>query len=492
MHFGMPAMLNIAAHHLCRVACYQRVKQGMLAIRVIVHKILGAQYSIPFPWTHLARFYQAFGIDLQLTEGEALQDDPKTKFAYETIARQYDGSLGSPAHLLVGLRLAEDIYTNGQLLTTRNRSCAAVFTESVHMRDAQDRPGKLLEVCAHEISHLLNRTHEDGDTTLPTIECAAGAFTLKDEASKQAAWNVLKPGGYAPPTTFPFSAVSEFVFSQATATSASILPWGDHFRGAGSIDETASRSKGMVIHLRKEKFEYKTGSPFACTVTIQNRGMKRIRCTSELHPSAGELTFEIVRPDKTKYIHRPRTYSCGNKKILILSGNHISQPLILLDGPGAQIFPEPGTYRIRAWMVRFKIASGWVTINVQKGRRPQIDKAFAKFLVAGPRCSRSRHWRKVNALLQTRTDDPLIPYLALIKARHLKSPIEKAQLLKIAGCTSSPRAIRHLATQDAALASTEHHSTHRLRSCCSELLKALHGRRVDRRLHERLEGVSPC
>lgn len=465
---------------------------GVLAIHVIVHKILGAEYSIPFPWADLARFYQAFGIGLQLTEGEALQSDPKTKFAYEAIARQYEGSLGSPAHLLVGLRLADDIYTNGLLLTTSNRSCAAVFTNSVHMRDAQDRPGKLLEVCAHEISHLLNRTHEDGDDALPTIECAAGAFTLRDEASKQAAWNVLKPGGYAAPTTFPFSAVSESVFSQATATSASVLPWGDSFRGAGSIDETASRSKGLVIHLRKEKFEYKTGSPFACTVIIQNRGMKRIGCTSELHPSTGELTFEIVRPDKTKYIHRPRTYSCGNKEKLIPSANHISQPLILLDGPGAQIFPEPGKYRIRAWMIRFRIASGWVTIDVQKGRRPRIDKAFAKFLVAGPRFLRSRHWKKVNALLQTRTDDPLIPYLALIKARHSKSPVKKAHLLKIAGCTSSPRAIRHLAVQEAALASTEQHSAPSLQSCCNELLKSLRGRRVDRRLHERLEGMSPC
>lgn len=443
-------------------------------VSLLVHVIRGAQYGFQFPRKELQDLFRIFGVKLNINDGVVLDQDPRTLARYEDLANSFRGSIGDPGHVIYGSTLLDDGSTNG-LLLTKCRNCVAIFSNSNNIVDE----AKLLEVCAHEIGHMLNRTHGDGDINIPTIECEADALIAQDVPS---AWDKRGLPAFRGMRTFPFRENSERDFREAD--SSKILPYGEAFRDGDPILHGASRL-GMTLKVQPEKFRWAVGGVFACIVTLRNTTNKHLTAVQDLDPTVGYLVLEIERPDGTRYVHRPRVYRCGDHAFILKAGRSLQQPFVLVDGPGYSIFSEPGVYRVRASLPRVGSLSRWVKIAVRRDPRRAFDRSFAKFLVSGASAVRSRHWRTVNAQLAThpRRGDPLRPYLALLKARRLDKAEEKAMWLREAGHLCAPRAIRHLAAFEAAVHAEKEKV---LLDCCRHISRGLRGSRLDRHLDHQI------
>lgn len=195
----------------------------MYQVRIVVHAITGAP---PLPADQVRAAFEN-KVSLTFTNAPALDADPKTFAAYQELLQRWalDPRVGDPAHLVLGGVPGDGFGdVNGMLLSPR-RGGAVVFAQAPALEGDDDA---LLQTCVHELAHLFNRTHEDGTTFAPTIECPA--FVRAQQPDIALAWSRLYrdvPQGLA---CYPFSdsSLRSFVNDSPHA----VLPWGNPFTGS--------------------------------------------------------------------------------------------------------------------------------------------------------------------------------------------------------------------------------------------------------------------
>jgi hypothetical protein len=139
-----------------------------LKIPITIHYVKGWKH-IQLPITKLQEFFSVFEIDLSFSTGRDLNDNPLDRGSREDYDIFYASScpapgapLPHPAKLILGGNHLDSMDINGELYDLKKRGIAAVYANSRYSRKDMDH---LLEVCAHEIGHMLNLRHKDAEST---------------------------------------------------------------------------------------------------------------------------------------------------------------------------------------------------------------------------------------------------------------------------------------------------------------------------------------
>ncbi len=457
----------------------------MRQVTIKVHHIQNHSYPAPFPVNELTTLFRIFGIELNFDPVEDLNDDPATPQAYQAfidgLPVQEAGDVGDPGHLILGVEWQGDGggLVNGVLLEGM-RGAVAIFTGSRLFKGSHDISADMLQVCAHEIGHLLNLRHEDGDRSVPTAECTSG----DRHGPINSAW---QRRGLTPPQglkAYPFSITGEQHFNSPPENDPIVYPWGSYFNGGGILSDRADQS--FTLSLRQELLKHEVGSHFPFEVVLTNKGSRKRQVCSQLDPRFQFVQLEITRPDGTCYTHRPRSFVCGAPRYDLLPGKRLVQPLVLLDGPGATIFPTAGTYSIKAFIPSLNIASRPLKIRVQPSRLGSYRRELSPFHFDRSPKTRKRFLACINRLLKKRKQlqRSYVAHLLFLKARRVRRPSQALSLLSSREFSDAPKAIQHRAAL--LRAQLLKHDSHWFQDCCRVSLLHLCSKDRDRHFHESL------
>ena len=358
--------------------------------------------------------------------------------------------IGSPAHLIIGLRVP--IYYEhalGALLDTDTRGVAAIFTDAPELREGN--PDLLLRVCAHEIGHMLNLIHSQGHKGIPTTMCPAE--DREHEAnSPELAWQKMEiySADEWKKKLYPFSKRSNDFVMQALKknTKEKILPWGGPFK----IEEDylrVSSDYSCNLKMIPERDEFYAGEHFGFICELSNTSNQDRIVPGILKPEFSSLILRTTRPDDTVYFHRPRSIVCSNWTQTLESGGKKFQPILITDGPGYSIFPFPGLYTIEAIVPGTSVPEK-IEIQVNPTKNDKyLSKEFLRSLKNGTHTYRWRQRKFLNEIINTGdiNQDPHVAYLALLKASRLRQYEPKAHLFEqVQNSASAPLLLKHLAT----------------------------------------------
>lgn len=457
----------------------------MRQVTIKVHHIQNHSYPEPFPTNELTTLFRIFGLGLSFEPVEDLKVDLATPQAYQAfidaLPPQEAGDVGDPGHLILGVKWLGDggEQVNGVLLEGM-RGAIAIFTGSELFEYSRDVSADMLQVCAHEIGHLLNLKHENGDRSVPTAECTSGDRHGPIDEAWQKRGLPLPEGLKA----YPFSKVGERHFNSPPEDDPIVYPWGSYFNGGGILSDRADTSLTLV--LRPELRRHEVGSHFPFEVVLSNKGSRKRQVCSQLDPRFQFVQLEITRPDGTCYTHRPRSFVCGDPRYDLRPGKRLVQPLVLLDGPGATIFPTAGMYSIKAFIPSLNIASRPLKIRVQPSRLGSYRRELSPFHFDRSPKTRKRFLSCINRLLKKRKQlqRSYVAHLLLLKARRVRRLSQALSLLSSREFSDAPKAIQHRAAL--LRAQLLRHDSHRFQACCRVSLMHLCSKDRDRHLHESL------
>jgi hypothetical protein len=435
-----------------------------MQITVLLHRIAGDTTSVPI--APLVDLFNSADVQLSLHELPAsLASDPVTPQGYAAAVERILGgtapSTGDPGNLFIGHQWTGpgDLRANGVLLDTARRGFASVFLWSSGLRNASQ--SALLRACAHEIGHMLNLTHGDGDRTVPTVECQAQIQDAFGDDFDSAWQRAQLP---RPPTVeaFPFGAAERNWLGHSALDD--VLPWGTPFRDAGADGSQDLSRPSIAVSLLPARDTFTVGTPIFFDLALTNTGSAPITVPARVHPALRNIRLVITDPLGNSHAHTPNLLVCAQGNIQLRPGATLTYSHLLAHASQKPVLPIPGRYRLHAALPMAGTRVPYVDIRARSPkahdslfRSPSFTSSLARGFLPRDKYSLA----KVDRLLKqaTRRRLPEISYLAFLRAQTHADPSLRGELLRVAGRQDSPRAVRHSALLHRAFLAMDRPST---------------------------------
>ena len=198
----------------------------------------------------------------------------------------------------------------------------------------------------------------------------------------------------------------------------------------------------LSVRLERDDRVCVVGGHFAFELHLENSGKEPIEAPAELGIDFGAAKLRVTRPDGGFYDHRPRVLLCGSEQQSLRPGDAAVACGVVLDGPGAAVFPVPGDYRIECGVD----GAGGTAIDVHVREDPVLggyDPGFSRFLADGAPPRNRRYMRRLRELIDSGLDRGVRSHFALLRARHLKRGKQARELLDSIDFDELPRALAH-------------------------------------------------
>lgn len=405
------------------------------------------------PTAALRDYFRAFDIDLSFTFGPSLSADPTdSRDSIQTFVGQHapPAGQGGPAVLVVADIGYLGSPVNGMLLDAERRGACAVFTEANGF--AFGSSDSRFEVYVHEIGHMLNLTHGHADPRFTTVmNSFDDRFKVTDRSQ---AWNdVIAAGGSSFATR-----LREF-FGTGTRQPLGLPmsekccdelitfhgPWLSKFDGQDATDLEDSGDAGRPecrLEIHGQTWAVAQPLDFTVTLSLQS-GAVATAVPSVLDRTSGELVIQLQQPDGSLRALQPRQLSCTSAWRRLRPRQRIRRHDSLISDRSNLVFPNPGTYKVRALVPHIGSRSAWSTIEVGPAAGVLGAPAMIEFFRRGMPSGADPHWRELDAVV---ADNDLAPQLRADLASRAfgrgKRPFES---LRTAPGTPSPA----VAEQDA-------------------------------------------
>ncbi|NBQ68666.1 MAG: hypothetical protein EBU46_07490 [Nitrosomonadaceae bacterium] len=429
----------------------------MRNVSVKYHVVSNATQLHNLPLAEIKALYTSSGINLQITEGEAIPADPKFSALrdYDGWVRRFRETDTYSGHLIIGLG---DRYSRngiaGELLDMDQRGVAVVYMHSTYI--LQNGEDGVLQTAVHELGHMMHLSHMDRsatfhsamdqakDRTGSTIlawEAAEDEARAKEEASGKHAYLQRPP---IQPPCFPLAYPARMILNENS--DQYILPWGGQYdcpdNGANDIWTT-----GTSLRLIPERDHHLEGGPFAFTIRFQNQGNRPLQVPSHMGPEFDTLQLIITRPNGTRYYHRPRSLTCASGHQIVKPDEEIVRSFCTSRGPNGAVFPESGRYVVSAIFPGAGAASMPIEVEVKKRKDgPLTKERFRKFIAKGAAGSPAMLRQLDDALAGKDILDTVSrPYLALVRSKSVRDKAKAIALRSIALAKNAPSSVRHAA-----------------------------------------------
>lgn len=426
-----------------------------LRVPIVVRplKRLVDQGLTALPNSALVDYFHAWGVQLEIVMGQALEQDPTDDPAeIDALCDAYRPGAGPgpwPAVLVLASLSEDGTHTNGILLDSDHRGACAIFLKSSAYFDgnADDR----FEIVAHEIGHLLNLTHSDADETYAT---AMNQFDQRSEVldrvglwkhaiddtpqNERAGILAFFNGGQRVPLGLPMSrACCKYLTS---APSNAIAPWGAGFRETISPDAALDldRTVNCRVRLRSQSLTVAQPVDFTVSLTLDDTAPMAL-VPIGLGLRYGTLALSIQAPDGSRRLYRSRINSCSRGWRLLRAGDVISRSYSLISDSAGLLFPVPGTYVLHVHAPTLGVRSNGVSIEVAPAAGAFADARFRAFLARGLPRPDARAWKILKGLLSDDGVDPAVrAHLAnqRVAKRIARSSDDHAQLIGSTAYTS--------------------------------------------------------
>ena len=365
------------------------------SLRVQVHYHPDLVEAYPVPQKLLKSLFASVGVALQFTEAQVLERSlvPTVISSFDRILSRLLGRRpngkpnaipGDPVHFFVLKSMfIESVDALGSVVN-EDRGAAAVFVEGFRSSGAGPLPpDDFLQICAHELGHLLNLTHEDSEQGVST---AMDQFDHR-RGPPESAWRAVLGCDSGLPC-YPFA--TKAIEWLKGASDQDWKPWGSRFRGGG-IPGVADVSSKLRIRFRSESRILQVGDPLAWSLSVTNRRSRSACIPVHLSATSGDLGITVVRPDGTTYEHTPNYLVHSDRTASLRPGGRRIYRGLLHHGLDNLLFPIVGRYRFEVRLRDGSSNTAILTVRVVAARdeRP-TSKPFARmFAHAGGRLTPS-------------------------------------------------------------------------------------------------------
>jgi hypothetical protein len=315
----------------------------------------------PTPWTlfeivpeaELRILFNTVGIDLQISKGEGIDFSPKSEAHFDQLEEQFRPTGNVP---LVGHLFLSDTPISGRAgvlgeVCGRTHGLAVIYVKQLGRDNVKD---SLLAVCAHEIGHMCNLTHNLAEDS--PFDSVMTQSTFRDDPAQQAwveaASEASKKG--VPGAVFAKVQLDCLPFNHRCRTRlappvADWGPWTCSFGGHSRIDMEDRKKKTpalqMLIHPARTKCQ--VADPIAFDIELINKSKKNpVAVPLNLDCEFGHLEVTILTGATTR-TYAPRTYSCCNDLHTITPGNSAFFPISMSADRFGNLIESPGKHTIR-------------------------------------------------------------------------------------------------------------------------------------------------
>ena len=400
------------------------------------------------PTAALRDYFGAFDIDLLFSLGQSLRDDPTdSPDSIPAFLAEHAPPLGQggPAVLVVADIGYLGALVNGMLLDAQRRGACAVFTQATGFAFG-DADGQF-EVFAHEIGHMLNLTHDDAGTFTTAMDSWDDRFKVPDRSQ---VWNDVMSAASASfaqrlrgyfgtgdrrPLGLPMS--EECCNKLIAMPSPSVAPWLSPFHSKHRADLQDVANSPLQCLLEIHGQAWMVAQPLDFTVTLSlTAGAAAMVVPGLLERTSGELLIQLMQPDGTLRVLRPRQVSCTSTRRRLRPRQKIRRHDSLISDRDDLVFPIPGEYKVRALVPQTQSHSAWTTIDVAPAAGVFADPAMREFLKRGmPGGAAETHWRELDDIVaDERVAPQLRADLASRAAGRGKRPFEP--LRQVSGAAS--------------------------------------------------------
>lgn len=315
----------------------------------------------PTPWTsseivpeaELRTLFKTVGIDLQISKGEKIGFSPKSETHFDQLEEMFRPKGNVP---FVGHLFLSDTPSSGRTgvlgeVCGRTHGLAVVYVEQLGGDGVKD---SMLAVCAHEIGHMCNLTHNLANDS--PFDSVMTQSRFRDDPAGQA-WaeaesEASKQG--VPAEVFAKVPLDCLPFNHSCRTclappAAHWGPWTGSFGGASRTDweDRKKKTPALQMLLHPARTTCQVADPIAFDIELINKSKtKSISVPLNLDCEFGHLEVTILT-GTTRRTYAPRTYSCCNDLHTITPGNSAFFPISMAADRFGNLIESAGLHRIR-------------------------------------------------------------------------------------------------------------------------------------------------
>jgi hypothetical protein len=430
--------------------------------------VSGLQRDIDTVWPLMGEISQAFqplSITLAPELGRVLAQDPEATGGWSTLIGQLEAgsNFSTPAHLVVSdWAPCSDPTINGMLCDAEVRGVSAVYMNAaIYGPQGPEARGDLVvQVCVHELGHLLNLTHTDGgdvaysNTMLQAYQRQSQSAV---EAWQAAANFDLEHGYQTVPTPNPIHCYPFSPQSRANLRAASVdeswLPFKSRFRddqSAGGVDD---RTLDIQITPHGEPSATHVGGELYFTLTAENGQNHPIDAPLHIGPEHGSLRITVEHEDGRRTLHRPFQIYCSEARQTLLPGQRLSQSVALTSSRSSRLIESAGRHLCHVELIdsqgpkRARLGAASFAFEAREdAAAAEASASLVKLLTPGS--PRPRRLPAIDAI------DPVSSLANHIRVAYaLRRRPDRTRRALLAHCEApgAPLALRHLAARHAAV-----------------------------------------